>query len=103
MEYVLVVILILSAIFITGAVLLQNSDKEGLSGTISGKQETYYGRDKGSRLDKVLLKWTAIVAIVFAVAVFLVYVIQPDYANAYDVNSWKTLSEYMSGITNLKK
>ena len=100
MEYVLVVILLLSALFIIGAVLLQNSDKEGLSGTISGKQETYYGRGRGSRLDKVLLKWTAIAAIVFGLAVFIVYVIQPDYTQAYDVDAWKTLSEYMS---NLKK
>lgn len=98
MEYVLVVILILSALFIIGAVLLQNSDKEGLSGTIAGKQETYYGRDRGSRLDRVLVKWTAIVSIVFAVAVFLAYVIQPDYANAFDIDAWKDLSEYMSNL-----
>ena len=98
MEYVLVVILILSAIFIIGAVLLQSSDKEGLSGTISGKQETYYGKDGSTRLDKILFKWTAIVSIVFAVAVFLAYVIQPDYANALDVGAWKDLSEYMSNI-----
>ena len=98
MEYVLVVILILSALFIIGAVLLQSSDKEGLSGTIAGKQETYYGRDRGSRLDRVLLKWTAIASIVFAVAVFLAYVIQPDYADAYDIGAWKSLSEYMSNL-----
>lgn len=98
MEYVLVVILILSALFIIGAVLLQSSEKEGLSGAISGKQETYYGKDRGSRLDAVLLKWTAIAGIVFAVAVFLAYVIQPDYTNAFDIDYWKDLSEYMSNL-----
>lgn len=98
MEYVLIVILLISALFIIGAVLMQNSDKEGLSGTIAGNQETYYGRDKSSRLEKVLLKWTGIAAIVFGVAVFLVYVIQPDYSGAYSLDSWKNLSEYMGSI-----
>ena len=98
MEYVLIVILLISALFIIGAVLMQNSGKEGLSGTIAGNQETYYGKDKSSRVEKILLKWTGIAAIVFGVAVFLAYVIQPDYTGALDLDAWKDLSEYMSNI-----
>lgn len=99
MEYVLIVILILSALFIIGAVLMQKSDSEGLSGAIAGGQETYYGKDKSAGKDRLLFKLTLIVSIVFAVAVLLAYFIQPDYANAHKLDLWKTnqyLSEYMS-------
>ena len=100
MEYVLIVILLISALFIIGAVLMQNSGSEGLSGTIAGNQETYYGRDKSSRIEKVLNKWTGIAAIVFAVAVLVVYVIQPDYSGAYSLDAWKDLlSEYKDSLS----
>ena len=98
MEYVLIVILLISALFIIGAVLMQNSDKEGLSGTIAGNQETYYGRDKSTRIEKILIKWTGVAAIVFGVAVFLAYVIQPDYNDTFSLDYWKDLSKYMSNM-----
>ena len=108
MEYVLIVILLISALFIIGAVLMQNSGSEGLSGTIAGNQETYYGRDKSTRIERVLLKWTGIAAIVFGVAVLLAYVIQPDYTVVPSISTtldelsraeyWKGISEYMTEI-----
>ena len=64
------------------------------SGTISGSSETYYGKDKTGSRDKMLFKWTLIASIVFAVAVVVVYVIQPDYTQGYDVDAWQTLSQF---------
>ena len=94
MEYVLLAILLVCAIVIVVAVIFQKSGEKGLSGTISGNSETYYGKDKTGSRDKMLFKWTLIASIVFAVAVVVVYVIQPDYTKGYDVDAWQTLSQF---------
>ena len=94
MEYVLLAILLVCAVVITVAVLVQKSGEKGLSGTIAGGSETYYGKDKSGGIDKKLFKWTLIAGIVFAVAVVAVYVIQPDYLEGYDVNAWQNLSQF---------
>ncbi len=99
MEYVLLAILLVCAVVITVAVLFQKSGEKGLSGTIAGGSETYYGKDKSGGIDKKLFKWTLIAGIVFAVAVIAVYVIQPDYIEGYDVNAWKNLSLFGNVFT----
>ena len=96
MEYVLLAILLVCAVIITVAVLFQKSGDKGLSGTISGNSETYYGKDKSGGMEKKLFKWTLVASIVFAVAVVAVYVIQPDFSQGYDVNGWQTLSQFAS-------
>ena len=96
MEYVLLAILLVCAIVIVVAVIFQKSGEKGLSGTIAGNSETYYGKDKTGGMDKMLFKWTLIASIVFAVAVVVVYVIQPDYTQGYDVDAWQTLSQFAS-------
>ena len=94
MDYILLAILLVCALIIVVAVLFQKSGDKGLSGTISGNSETYYGKDKTGSKDKMLFKWTLIASIVFAVAVVVVYVIQPDYTQGYDVDAWQTLSQF---------
>ena len=96
MEYVLLAILLVCAVVITVAVLFQKSGDKGLSGTISGNSETYYGKDKTGGIEKKLFKWTLIASIVFAVAVVVVYVIQPDFTAGYDVDAWQTISQFAS-------
>ena len=68
--------MILMAIFLVVAVLMQSGKENRLSGTIAGGADTFYGKTKGKSLDRVLSKATTIVAIIFVVLVFLVYVIQ---------------------------
>ena len=95
LELVLLVVLLVSAAVIIVAVLLQKSNEDGLSGSISGGAETFYGKDKSSHGDRALYRWTLIAAIIFCLAVFVVYVIQPDYAKSYELDAWKTmLSDY---------
>ena len=94
LEYALLAVLLLAALFIIVAVIFQKSSDEGLSSTIAGGNETFYGKDKGSNSDKLLFKWTIVVAIVFAVAVLLVYIIQPDYASDIGVDGWKDMTTY---------
>ena len=102
MEYVLLAILLVCAVVITVAVLFQKSGEKGLSGTIAGGSETYYGKDKSGGIDKKLFKWTLVAAVVFAVAVIAVYVIQPDYIEGYDVNAWEKLTQFSSIFTTTK-
>ncbi len=96
-EVILLGVLLVAAIFIVIGVTLQKSSKDGLSGTIVGGTETYYGKDKAVQKDKILGKWLLIVSVIFAVAVLVVYVMQPDYNSAsYDLDQWQGLSEFSS-------
>ena len=89
LEIVLLVLLLISAAFIVVAVVLQKSNEDGLSGTIAGGSETFYGKDKSADADRALYKWTLIAAVVFGVAVLVVFIIQPDYSNSYSLDAWK--------------
>lgn len=91
---VLLAILLLSAVFIIVAVIFQKSADEGLSGTIAGGNETFYGKEKAVHSDKLWFRLTLIVSIVFVVAVLLAYVAQPDYDSSAAIDNWKNLSEY---------
>ncbi len=94
LEYILLAVLFISALFIIVAVIFQKSADEGLSGTIAGGNETFYGKDKSAGADKMWFKWTLIACLVFAIAVLTVYVIQPDYTGAGTKDYWTNLSEY---------
>ena len=72
------VILLIAALFLIIAVLMQNSKSHKLSGTIAGGAETFFGKTKGATIDKKLNTLTAIVAVIFVVLVAVMYIIQPD-------------------------
>ena len=91
LEYVLLAVLLVSSVFIIVAVVLQKSNEDGLSGTISGESKTFYGQDKSSHGDRALYRWTLIAGIVFALAVLVVYIIQPDYSKTYALDAWQSL------------
>ena len=76
MEIVIGIILIIAALFLIGAVLMQSGKSHNLSGTIAGGAETFFGKSKATTLDKKLSKATTIVAIVFVVLVLVSYLIQ---------------------------
>lgn len=97
LEYVLLGVLLLSAVFIIVAVILQKTNEDGLSGTIAGGAETYFGKNRASGTDRALYKWTLIAAIVFAVAVLVVFIIQPDYSSSFTLEDWK--NEYLNNYS----
>lgn len=78
MEIVLGVILLIAAVFLIISVLMQHGKSHNLSGTIAGGAETFFGKNKGSTMDKMLSKVTSIVAVVFCVIVVIMYVVQDD-------------------------
>lgn len=78
MEIALGIILLVAAIFLVGAVLLQQGS-DGVSAAVTGgAADTYFGKNKGKSRDKLLSKLTMIVGIIFVVVVIVVYIIQPD-------------------------
>ncbi len=68
-------VMILLAIFLVIAVLMQSGKDSKLSGTIAGGAETFFGKTKGKTIDRVLSKATTIVSIIFMVLVLIVYVL----------------------------
>lgn len=64
---ILMCIFILVCICITVIVLMQESKQAGLSGTISGAADTYWGKNKGRSMEGKLVMITRILAIAFIV------------------------------------
>ncbi|TYP53274.1 preprotein translocase subunit SecG [Thermosediminibacter litoriperuensis] len=63
LRIVLTVVYILVCIGLIAAVLLQSGKSAGLSGTIAGGAETFFGKKKG--IDDKLAKLTEVLAIAF--------------------------------------
>lgn len=70
------IILIVAAVFLVVAVLMQHGKSHNLSGTIAGTSETFFGKSKSSTIDRKLQVVTTVVAIVFVVLVLVAYLIQ---------------------------
>ena len=97
LEYILMAVLFLAALAIIVCVTLQKSNEQGLSGTIAGGSETFFGKDKGMNKDKLLQKISLVAVIVFAVCVTVMYIIQPDIATSTNnIDYWQKLSEFSS-------
>ena len=75
MNIFLGILLLLSALFLIAAVLLQNGKSKG-TGVVTGGAETFFGKTKGKAIDKMLSKLTTIIAIAFVILVVVVYVFQ---------------------------
>ena len=87
-DFVLGGILIAVSVFLIVAVLLQHGKSHGLSGTIAGGAETFFGK-----LDKKLSVVTAVVAVIFVALVLTVYLKQ----DITDVSG--THSDYVAAQT----
>ncbi len=75
LELIVGIILIIMSVFLVIAVLMQSGKEKGLSGSITGGAETFFGKSKSKSFDKILSLATAIVAIVFAALVIAMYII----------------------------
>ena len=64
---VLMGIFILVCIALSIVVLMQESKQQGLSGTISGAADTYWGRNKGRSMEGKLVLFTKIFGVAFFV------------------------------------
>jgi preprotein translocase subunit SecG len=75
LEYVLLAVLILSAVFIIVAVVFQRSADEGLSGTIAGGAETFFGKTKGKNTDKIFSRVTTVLSFIFVAVMVVMYIL----------------------------
>ncbi len=95
-EIIMVIALIVMGIFLVVMMLLQKSEK-GLSSTIAGGAETYYGAEgQKARRSRILNIVTIVVSIVFVVVVFAAFAFQPDYDVFDTVDAWKGSSSFFS-------
>ena len=76
LNIVLSILLLLSAVFLVIAVLMQSGKDKGMGAIGGGSSETYFGKNKGKSSDKKLSLITTIVAIVFAVIALFTFIIQ---------------------------
>ena len=71
---VLTIVQIVISVAMIVVVLMQSSKENGLSGAISGNNESYMGKTGGSNLDKKLstaTKWLAVVWVLLTLAIGL--------------------------------
>lgn len=100
MEIVLGILLLIAAVFLIVAVLMQDGKDHRLSGTIAGGAETFFGKNKGSTMDKMLSKITSIVAVVFCLIVVAMYIFQPTTDLSGIINSSNVDTSNVSASTD---
>ena len=61
------VIFIVLCIALVILVMLQESKNTGLTGTVRGMADTYWGKNKGRSMEGKLVKWTTVLAVIFFV------------------------------------
>jgi preprotein translocase subunit SecG len=67
LKYIMVILHLIIALAIVIMVLMQSGKSAGLSGSIAGGAETFFGKNKGRTLDALLGKYTSIAAVAFLV------------------------------------
>lgn len=68
------ILIIIFALFLVVAVLMQSSKNRSLSGVISGGAETFFGKSKAGNIEKVLNTLTIIASVIFVVLCLVVYI-----------------------------
>lgn len=67
LKVVLTVLHLIITFGLMAVVLFQSSKSEGLSGSIAGGAETFFGKNKGKTMDGILAKFTVVLAILFVI------------------------------------
>jgi preprotein translocase subunit SecG len=71
MQIALTIVHVILALVLIAVVLLQSGKTAGLSGSISGGAETFFGKNKARTMDGMLAKLTSVVAVLFIVTSFV--------------------------------
>ena len=67
MKTVLMIAFILICIALIILVMMQEGKSDGLSGAMSGMGNSYWDKNKGRSMEGNMVKWTAVLAVVFLV------------------------------------
>lgn len=100
-DYIIGGLLLLMAVFLVVAIMLQSGKGKGLSGTIAGGSgDSYYGKNKGRTRDQMLSRLTTVVAIVFVVLVLLLYIFQGKIGGTQSTSSTAGTSSQTSSVAS---
>ena len=75
LKNVLIVVQIIVSLVLTTVVLMQSGKEAGLSGSIAGGAETFFGKNKARTIDGMLSRLTTLLAILFIVISFVMSLI----------------------------
>ncbi len=75
LKNVLIVVQIIVSLVLTTVVLMQSGKEAGLSGSIAGGAETFFGKNKARTIDGMLSRLTTVLAILFCVISFFLSLI----------------------------
>ncbi|HHW47322.1 MAG TPA: preprotein translocase subunit SecG [Clostridiaceae bacterium] len=76
MTTILNIVHIIFSIAIIVMVLFQSGKSAGLSGSIAGGAETFFGKNKGRTIDAILDKYTTFAAIAFLVTSLILFAVK---------------------------
>ena len=68
-------LIIIFAIVIIAAILLQEGRRAGIKGAISGGADTFLSKNKARSVDAFLARWTKYIAIAFMILVVIAFVL----------------------------
>ena len=68
-------LIIILAIVIIAAILLQEGRRAGINGAISGGADTFLSKNKARSVDAFLARWTKFIAIAFMILVVIAFVL----------------------------
>ena len=80
-QYVMGGILIALAVALVAMILMQTGKEKGLSGTITGGADTYFGKAGGSKKERMLFKLTVIGTVIFVVLTIALVLVTYIIAN----------------------
>lgn len=75
MQIVITILHIIFSLSLVVIVLLQSGKQAGLSGSIAGGAETFFGNNKGRTIDAILSKYTIVAAIGFIITSVVLQVV----------------------------
>ena len=75
LKNVLIIVQIIVSLVLTTVVLMQSGKEAGLSGSIAGGAETFFGKNKARTIDGMLSRLTTVLAILFIVISFVLSLI----------------------------
>ena len=74
-EIIFGIIIMLMAAFLVVAVLMQSGKEKGLSGSIVGSGDSFFGKSKKAKQDALLSTITTVLSVVFAVLTIVMYIV----------------------------
>ena len=94
------ILLIVMAVFLVIAVLMQSSKDHRHGGVVAGGAETFFGKQKGKTVDALLNKITAVVCALFFICVIVMFIVSDNGTPDVVVNDGTNIENQVTGEDN---